>query len=256
MCLKPVSADMNTYIFAILQLLYSCYIIPIAYYVNPLAALAYIGLHVVVFEFAVWSAWRHATPAHRREKLTPIVYFGNWQHKITSISIPRCFMKIPDVYNTTSFGCAFKAVQVIIFHPSIPDIILVGKTSASKRKPYQFDIGAAGMVEAGECRLVALRREMKEEIGLDADKIDPDEKHVTPMMGYRSFLFVSRYVPTVAEYAKICNGEYTTDGTYEKVYWVKISTCLEELSAIGKDDTRPLLKHDTRMFLEAMVAAS
>lgn len=149
-----------------------------------------------------------ASPEHRAEHLNIYIYFATHYTKLP-FSISRAYDPLIDKFRTCYIGLCSEFVCVIVRNNHKE--ILVGKRS--KKKYYNFDVGACGMVQYNESSLQAAKRELKEELGLDKDLTFLHK--CIPYYGYTGICSV--YEVTIDEEINLLN----TDGTYFYIQWTK-----------------------------------
>jgi 8-oxo-dGTP pyrophosphatase MutT (NUDIX family) len=169
---------------------------------------------ITMLQFNLDRLWQAATPERRAEYMTLCFYFYGWFFRLP-INVSRAYMPLFQRFERGHVGFIFEGAQIIVYvkNPTSSSMsVAIGTRVASKRKGWIFDIGACGMVKAGQTPLQAAKEELYEELGLDEEPVFT--KQVMPYQGYGCIIWVYKVV--LEKQTQLAS----TDGTYEKISWV------------------------------------
>lgn len=177
----------------------------------------------VILFIIITKYYYEAKPKHRKEWCDVMWYIGG-KHGYTGVKIPRALIKVIGWFQFSKLGLTLQGVRIIVRNNK--------KLLLCKLQSGQYDMGAGGMIKAGEKPLTTAYEELDEELGVTGDINYMFT--ATPAQGFVCLMYV--YVIDVSNEI-VFN---STDGTYTNWFWID-KTNWREYSDDMRNDTQKLL---------------
>ncbi|TDG93974.1 NUDIX hydrolase [Cardinium endosymbiont of Culicoides punctatus] len=146
-------------------------------------------------------------------------------------------------------GEIHRAVHLYLFDKKGSNLLLQKRTATVDHYPNKYSISVVGHVNAGEYSHMAVKRELKEELGIDADQLD-----IAFLFSFRQDATLSpTYIDRQINDLYICYMDQEKDIKFNKkdvktIEWVpfeKFQSMVEDAS-IGQGDLAPVYAHSCK----------